>query len=232
MWLHYKLELREYLRYVDMLSSKRIAIVYANYAPYEELVEQYLKPELAKRGMEVHTEAFQPATQEFNDIAAKVRDFGPDLIIFDAFPNEFPGVVRAFRAFDLVQPGRFLGTMDFIDAPLFLSKEELEGIVFPAPRFVAKPNEPQIASWKARYKSKYGEESSYTAAYAYDLFMTLQSVLTKNPNAKGAELVKLLRNVNTTGVTGQIQFDEHGDLISDMFLLQYENGVPTEISSR
>ncbi len=229
-WLHYNFEHREYLRYIRHIDAKRVAIIYDNFAPYVELVETYLLPDIHKMGIEGKAFVSPQNNRDYRSIVLQVKKYKPDLIIYDGFPTQFVAVVSALRQFDLLQPGHFLGTMDFIDAPIFLDEAMRNGVIFPAPKYVAEQELESVKKWKEAFKKRFGHDPVYTDAYAYDIMNMVISARRRVSNLRSGEewMIAIRKLTPYEGITGTIQFDTEGNLETPMYLLQY-SGKETKI---
>ena len=223
-WLHYNFEREEYLKYIKHVGAKKVAIIYDNFAPYVELVEYYLLPDINKiSGVEGKAFVSPQNNKDYRTIALQVKEYKPDLVIYDGFPPQFPAVVSALRQFGLLKPGHFLGTMDFIDAPPFLDEKSREGIIFPAPRYVAETESQHAKQWKVAFEKRFGHGPAYTAGYAYDMMNIIIEARRKVADPRnGEQWCKEIRAITPyEGITGIIEFDEEGNLVTPMYLLQY-----------
>ncbi len=85
---------------------------------------------------DILVEPFDSSQKDFKDIAAKIKNFRPDLIIFSGFPANEVAIVRAFRPLGLISNGNTLSSFDLLDTAKTLSKEELEGIRITVPGYI------------------------------------------------------------------------------------------------
>jgi branched-chain amino acid transport system substrate-binding protein len=70
------------------------------------------------------------------------------------------------------------------------------------------------------YKKRFGIDIVYNAGYAYDATMVVVAAMQKADSWEPAKYLPELAKINYKGVTGNIAFDEHGDL-RDGFLTLY-----------
>ena len=113
----YKIEAPVYLKYAKQLQPKRVAIIYTFLPHAEEQFQKLVIPGLKEMGVEaVFPEAYDLGVKDFKDIANKVKEFKPDLIILNGFQNTLVGIVRALRPLGLITDGNTIGTYDMIDA--------------------------------------------------------------------------------------------------------------------
>jgi len=231
-WVSYKIEPPIYLNYAKSLEAKRVAIVYVQLPHTVEEFEQIVIPGLKEEGVnEILVEPFDLSKGDFKDIAVKIQGFDPDLIILNGFQNQLVGLVRALRPLDLIQEGNTIATYDMLDASTILGEDELEGIRFVAPIFVTRPDRPEVLQWRERFKERYGEEASYTDAFAYDMVQIIYDAAKRlDLPATSEEWIEALRETDLEGVTGTLEFDDRGDLMTPLEVGVFRDGEPVPLS--
>jgi branched-chain amino acid transport system substrate-binding protein len=216
-WVSYKIEPPVYLAYVQERRAQRVAIVYVQLPHTVEEFEQIVVPGLKSDGKDVFVEPFDFGKKEFRDIAVKVRDFKPDLIILNGFQAELVGLVRALRPFGLIAEGNTLATYDMLDAANVLGPDELEGIRVVAPIFVTRPNRAEVARWTQLFRDRYQRDPLYTHAFAYDMVQIIHDTAKRlQLPASSDQWIAALRATNIEGVTGPLKFDDDGDLVTPL----------------
>ena len=224
-WVSYKIEPPIYLNYAKDRGAKRIAITYVQLPHTIDEFEKILIPELKSQGIDVFVEPYDFGRTEFKDIASKIDNFKPDLIILNGFQGDLVGLVRSLRPLGLITDGNTIATYDFLDAAKILGPDEIEGIRIVAPLFETRPDEPHIAEWRNRFRKKYGRAPLYTHAFAYDMMSAIHSASQSlTLPASNDEWIKALRAVDVQGVTGPIRFDSDGDMVTPLEVGVYRQG--------
>ena len=224
-WLNFKIESPMYLKFVTSHKAKRVAIVYVKLPNTEEQFNKLVIPELKKQGIQVFVEDYAIGLNDFKNLAVKVQQFKPDVIILNGFQNNLVGIVRAFRPLGLITQNNTIGSFDMLDAAIVLGKDEIEGISVTAPFFVLYPENPKIAEWSKRFKEKYNQSPLYTDAFAYDMTSIIHDAAKRlTLPATSEQWIQTLRETNITGITGPLKFDEQGDLITPLEIGIYHNG--------
>ncbi|MBT3381163.1 MAG: ABC transporter substrate-binding protein [Lentisphaerae bacterium] len=222
----YKLEAPVYLNYVDRVKPKRVAIVYIQLPHSAEEFDTVVVPGLEERGIAVQQEIYDFGHKDFKDIAAKVKAFGPDLIILNGFQGHLVGLVRALRPLGLIGDGNVIGTYDMIDAAKVLAPDEVEGIRVVAPRFETRPTEGKAGPWRERFQAKYGKAPLYIHAYAYDMITVIHDAATRlTLPATKEQWINAISATDAEGITGPLKFDEDGDLMTPVEVGVYRNGA-------
>lgn len=225
-WVSYKIEPPIYLGYAKARDAKRVAIIYVQLPHTVEEFEKIVVPGLKAQGATaLLVEPFDFGKGDFKDVAVKVRDFAPDLIILNGFQAELVGMVRALRPFNLIQDGNVIATYDMIDAATILAPDELEGIRVVAARFVTRGDLLETVAWKTRFRARFGKDPLYTHAFAYDMMSIIHDAASRlSLPATSAQWIEALRATKLSGVTGPLSFDNDGDLQTPLEVGVYRGG--------
>lgn len=100
-----------------------------------------------------------------------------------------------------------------------LARDYVQGAVFPS-GFFEKSREPGVKAFVAAYEADFGSAPGMLAAVGYDTIRLLNEILQREDiqTRKGVRN-ELFRVQDYKGVTGDIQFDEQGELIKEPLLL-------------
>ncbi|MBW2216519.1 MAG: ABC transporter substrate-binding protein, partial [Deltaproteobacteria bacterium] len=100
-----------------------------------------------------------------------------------------------------------------------LARDYVQGAVFPS-GFFEKSREPGVRAFVTAYEADFGSAPGMLAAVGYDTIRLLNEILQREDiqTRKGVRN-ELFRVQDYKGVTGDIQFDEQGELIKEPLLL-------------
>jgi branched-chain amino acid transport system substrate-binding protein len=225
-WVSYKIEPKVYLDYAKKVNAKRVAIAYVQLPHTLEEFNKIVIPGLKAQGItQIDAEPFDFGKKDFKDIAAKFKQFAPDLIILNGFQGELVGLVKALRPLDLIKDGNTIGTYDMIDAAQILSSAELEGIRLVTPKFVTRGDQASVTKWKERFKLVNKRDALYTDAFAYDMVEVINdsSKRLKLP-ATSEQWITAIKSTDIQGITGPLKFDQDGDLITPLEVGLFRDG--------
>ena len=76
---------------------------------------------------------------------------------------------------------------------------------------VSRP-EMTLSQARAAYKKKFGTEVQIYAPYVYDAVMTMADAMVQAKSAEPAKYLPVLAKIQHKGVTGNIAFDDKGDI--------------------
>jgi len=222
-WLSYKYEHEQYLKYIEKKPPSKVAILYANLPHAAQEFNDIVIPKIKGLGIDdksIYTEAYDWTRKDYKDIAVKVKDFSPDIIVINGFKNTIIGLIQALRGYDLIKENNTIVTYDMLDAAEDLSSEMTEGVRVVAPTFSFETNNKTIANWKKGFVQKYGRSPKYTDAYAYDMAKILIEISKFPIDSLSYRILKF----KGTGITGPLVFDQDGDLVSNLQIGVYRNG--------
>jgi len=225
-WVSYYIEAPVYLGYIDQMKAKKIAIIYVQLPHTMEEFEQMVIPELKKKGItDIYVDSYDMTKNDFKDIASKVKKFNPDLIIMNGFMGNLVSMVRAFRPQNLIHNGNTIAVYDMLDAAKLLGPDELEGIRVVAPRFETRPDAPVVKEWREKFKTKYKKEPLFTDPFAYDMAMIINDAAKRlKLPATSKQWIEAIKATDIKGITGQLKFDDSGDLLSSSEVGVFKNG--------
>jgi branched-chain amino acid transport system substrate-binding protein len=225
-YVSYKIEPPVYLEYARKRHPQRVAIVYVQVPNTIEEFNQLVIPGLKKQGAKaIFMEPFQIGKKDFKDVALKVANFKPDLIILNGFQPDLVALVRAFRPLNLITDGNTIATYDMLEAATVLGPDEVEGIRVVAPLFLFGPDRENIKQWRERFTATYHKPPLYTHAFAYDMALIIHDAAKRlTLPATSDQWIQALRATDIPGVTGQLRFDSDGDLITALQVGVYRGG--------
>ena len=84
--------------------------------------------------------------------------------------------------------------------------------------------EPVVQDFVNAYKSKYGENPTAFSALGYDGANIMMNAIEKAGSTDSKAIIEALKNTEYKGVTGNIKFDENGDPIKGVSIIQIQNG--------
>src|SRR5262249_35650161 len=147
-WVNFKIEPSLLLNYADARKAKTVAIVYAQSPGAEEEYKRTFIPALKTMQIKYLLVAdYDPKSPDYKMIASKVKSFKPDLIVLNGSPENFVGLIRAFRPLDLIHDGNTICSYELLDTGNALSADELEGIRVICPMFVTHSDNAGIKGW-------------------------------------------------------------------------------------
>lgn len=180
------------------------------------------RTELERNGGKVVTEvAYPDGAEDVSSFVAKALAGAPPAVYLAAVDAEG----SASAVLSELERRRFRGTVMTTSA--FATTEALagaDGLLVSRGSFDPASEEPQVQAFVAAYRERYDAEPDLYAAYGYDSVMVLAQALA-DTGGERREVVNGLRGLSAyPGVTGYVQFDEHGDVSQYPRIYLVENG--------
>lgn len=194
---------------VKKMGAKRVAIVDDRTAYGQGLADEVAKAVIAAGGEVVAREYTSDKATDFSAILTSIRGRKPDVLFFGGMDPQAGPMVRQMQTLGL--KAKYLGadgvqTLQFIK----LAGRDAEGVSATSPGLPIEKM-PGGRAFKQKYNAKYGEIQVY-APYAYDAATAMVEAMKIADSAEPAKYLAAMPKVKFNGVTGNIAFDEKGDI--------------------
>ncbi|MDO5687161.1 MAG: branched-chain amino acid ABC transporter substrate-binding protein [Neisseria sp.] len=201
---------------VNKLGVKNFAVVQDKTAYGEGLANDFAKSAQAAGAKLIDTQYTTNSATEFGAIVTALKANNPDLVFYGGMDAQAAPLLREMRRQGL--EAKFMGA-DGVQTPEFLSlaKEAAEG-AYASTTGMPKEQMPGYATFSEAYKKAYQQEIVAYSPYAYDATNVVIAAMNKAQSGEPAKYLPELAATDHQGVTGQIQFQENGDI---------QNGVVT-----
>lgn len=209
------------------LELDQVAVLTVN-NPFARGISNLFQDEFERYDGEVLGEVVYPEeAADFGQYVDEVLALDPPAIYVADFAEpvrQILGVLEA-RGYS----GQILTTSAFASPDVIeAAGAPAEGVILTQTLFDPDGEEPQVQAFVQAYEEKYGEMPGLFAAHGYDAMMVTAEALVDS--RLPSDMWQALRSLDYAGVTGQIQFDERGDIgkfprvyqIQDGRLIDYE----------
>ncbi len=195
---------------VKDLKSKRIAVIDDRTAYGQGLADEVVKAIKAANGNLVVREYTNDKATDFAPLMTTCKAANVDIVFFAGLDAQAASMARQMK--NLGVKAGFLNIGDLPNEQFVkMAGDAAEG-VYAFSYGLPLQNMPRGAKFDKKMKDKYGQGVVQFGPFAYDATM---AAITAMVNAKSADPVKFLpelKKVNYDGITGEINFDEFGDL--------------------
>jgi len=195
---------------VNKLGAKTIAIIDDRSAYGQGLADEFEKAASAA-GATILAREFTDITKtDFTAILTSIKGKNPDLIFYGGMDAQAGpmmkqlknlGITSKYLAGDGIQSAEFLK----------LAADAAEGAYASSPG-VPLAQMPGGQAFEEKYKAKYNIEIQIYAPYAYDAANVMIAAMQKAGSTEPAKYLPELAKIQYQGVTGNIAFDEKGDI--------------------
>ena len=210
------------------LHAKSIGIIYRKDDFGTAVQEAYVQRliDLGINNDSICNEGYEPGLTDFRTIILKVKAKAPSVVLLVGHSKELGFMVR--QSYELGFKPQFLSTADFENPEVLrVAGEAANGVIYGSIVFDVNSPDPLIRTFRKRYQEffKTEEEPGLVVALSYDAFQVIYDAI-KRSEFGSIELIKnsLYKTKNFPGVTGNITFDENGDVTKSWGLKIVKNG--------
>ena len=152
-------------------------------------------------------------TPEMADaIMLKLKDLKPEVVYLAAYDFDVATLLEAMERAG-IGAARF-ATSAIKPEIVDVAGAAAERLAFPHASFDLDSGDEAVTRFVTTYRAKYNEEPGAFAAYGYDTVKVMAAALTRTKIASPGEVADQLREISYVGITGSIDFDNHGDVTS------------------
>jgi len=207
----------------NTLNLRAVAILSVNLDYGVGLTKVFEKVFKSFGGRILKTEYYNQGATDFRTQMNKLRSLNPEAIYLPGYYTEIGLILR--QAKEIALKTKFLSCVGF-DNPkvLEISGNATEGVIFARPYYDPESKNPNVKSFVERFTKRYGTAPGIYAAHAYDaLKITAKAVEQGGYSADGIK--KALYSIRDfPGITGKTSFDQNGDVIKPIQIMEVSNG--------
>jgi branched-chain amino acid transport system substrate-binding protein len=211
---------------VKKMAAKRVAIIDDRSAYGQGLADEVEKAVKASGGTVVAREYTNDRATDFTAILTSIKGKNPELVFFGGMDPQGAPMVKQMHGLGL--NAKFLGgdgaqTTEFLK----LAGKDSEGVTASSPGLPLDVM-PGGKSFRDKFTAKYGAIQTY-APYAYDAVYALVEAMRIADSVEPSKYMAAIPKVRFTGVTGEIGFDEKGDVLGGAITLYRVKGGKWEV---
>lgn len=212
---------------VQKLGAKNIAVIDDRTAYGQGVADEFQKAAKAAGATIVGREFTTDKATDFTAILTTIKGKKPDAIFFGGMDAVAGPMIKQMKALGL--NAKFMGGDGICTGELFkLSGETIaESQVFCAEAGgVEGPQEKVLSDFKAKNKKRFNADVQLYAPYVYDAVNVMAAAMVKANSSDPAKYLPVLaKTTDYKGVTGNIGFDEKGDVKNGaLTLYSYKGG--------
>ncbi len=212
----------------DRLQAQRIALIYRQ-DDWGVVVNEHFARSVQELDADlVLREAVVPATRDFRPLVTRLGELQPDALYLALFYADAAVLAQQMDQAGLDIPV-VTNTSLYNPQLIELAGEAVDGYYVPS-NFAPQDPAPVVTTFVTGYEERFGSAPDQFAALAYDaigsLVTALESVSRDGSVPSRADVRDALAAMDRyTGVTGELEFDEHGNALrTDMTWLRIEDG--------
>ncbi|MFZ5541719.1 MAG: branched-chain amino acid ABC transporter substrate-binding protein [Pseudomonadota bacterium] len=192
------------------MKAKTIAIIDDRTA-YGQGLADVVEKVAKEKGLKVVAREFATdKTTDFNAILTKIRAAKPDVVMYGGMDATAGPLAKQMK--QLGVKAKLLAG-DGVCSPEFIKLAgDAADILTCSMAGEAVEKLARGEEFKAKYKAKFNTDVQIYSPYSYDAVYVIADAIKRAGKVDKAAIVAAMPATNYTGVTGQIQFDEKGDI--------------------
>lgn len=215
---------------IDAMFNKRkinkIAALGDNGYESKLAFSSFLKEAKIKGNPDLVQFLYDNSSRNFDKILNQIDNAGVDGVILFGQSAASIKIIQQMRQKRMNQP--VYGTLSLLGQNGFGAEklQNYEGVTL-----VTSVNwqETNALSFQNEFQEKYGKMPGATAAYAFDGMNIIIEAI-NNAGFDREKLQKSMSNINYQGITGSIQFDNKGNRVGKISLVEIKNGISVTVS--
>ncbi len=208
----------------ESLKLTKVAIIDDRTAYGQGLADAFAESLKAYGVQVVGREFTNDKATDFMAILTKIKGQQPDAIFYGGMDAQAAPMLRQMR--QLGYAGKFLGGDGVCTGEMLkLGGAALKEDTYCSQAGIPMEKMPKGADFKARYKKRFDTDVQLYAPYSYDAAMAMIEAMKVAGSTAPAKYLPALKSISYEGVTGQIAFDQYGDIKSGgTTLFQFKDG--------
>lgn len=210
---------------VERTGAKRVAMIYGNDDALTKGGFEVMERKAKELGLEITTiETYQLGQNDYNAQLTNIKNTNPDLVLASALYNEGSVIIDQARKMGITVP--FVGGNGFNSPQVIeIAGEAANGLIVGTPYF-GESTDPKIIEFNEKYEAEFGKKPDQFAAQAYDGLYIYADALKRAGNGDDRDAFRdaLAATQNLNGLLGNFSFDEVGDVVMDVTVLEIKDG--------
>ena len=211
---------------IQKMNLKRIAIVYDNVlfddkTSYAKSLAESTRRLAVEKGLRiVYEDGLTPGLQDYRDVLNKVKAQNPDVVFYAGYYQEAALLLREKKEMGwnvVFISGDGANNPNLVP---MAGKKAAEGFYFISPPLPTELTTKEAIAFIAAFKRKYGSPpQSIDSILAGDAFRVIINAIREIKSTDPDVLADYLHNrfVDTSGLTGNINFNPKGDRLNDLY---------------
>lgn len=198
---------------VDTLKGKSIAVIDDRTAYGQGVADEFEKAVKAKGGKIVGREFTTDKSTDFAPILTTLKGKKPDVVFFGGMDAVAGPMIRQMKSLGI--SAKFMGGDGICSSELakLAGDAMVDGqVVCAEAGGVDGDGKKDMEAFNAKFKAKFGAEVQVYAPYVYDATNVMVKAMVDAKSADPAKYLPVLAKIQYKGVTGNISFDNKGDI--------------------
>jgi branched-chain amino acid transport system substrate-binding protein len=178
-------------------------------------------------GAVIYEKSYPPDTSDFKEFVTEIGEDKPDAIYLPGYYNEIAGILKEISTQKVTAK---IMSVEGVAQPMILeiAPDVTEGLVYPQPPYDPDSQIPAIQHFVQLYKSHYPTKPDIDVAFAYDAMHIAAKAIETSQNYP-QDLKSRMQDTGYKGLTGDIAFDQNGDVNIEPRMFQIKEGKFTPL---
>ena len=207
----------------DRRNLSSVAVVYDDDYDSMQALSNFLKKADLENKPEPVQFHYENSPADLNTLSDKIADSGADCLILFCNPLISNKIFLTVRRKDKTLA--FFGPQLILNEDILAESELREynnEIMVPSLEYQVS----KYSEFRRRYLETYGIAPGMVAAYAFDGMNALIRAISNSGSREREKIQKALSEINFEGVTGPVKFDEKGNRLSRLSMMNVIDGFP------
>jgi len=210
------------------LHASRVGIIYRGDEFGLAVKDEYIQrlKSLGFNESSIIAESYEPGTSDFRTVISKIKKINPQVVLIVGHSKELGFIVK--QAYEMDFKPQFLSTADFENPEVLkIAGKAADGVIYGSIVFNTQSSNPIVKSFRERYQKFFNtaEEPGIVTALSYDAFKVIYHAIMQASDSRSDNIKQVLYKIKEfPGVTGNITFDESGDVTKTWGLKVVKNG--------
>lgn len=217
---------------VETLKAKKVAVIDDRTAYGQGVADEFEKGAKAAGAEVVGREFTNDKATDFNAILTTIKAKKPDVIFFGGMDAVAGPMIRQMKQLGI--KAKYMGGDGICSSelPKLAGDALADDMVFCAEAGGVEGEEKAaMEKFRTDFKAKFGVDVQVYAPYVYDSVKVMVEAMKTANSADPAKYLPALKAVQYKGVTGNIAFDEKGDIKNGaLTLMTYKGGARTTLA--
>jgi branched-chain amino acid transport system substrate-binding protein len=218
---------------VQINKAKKVAVIDDRTAYGQGVAEEFIKGVKSKGGAEIVAQQYtNDKATDFNAILTAIKAKNPDTVFFGGMDAVAGPMLRQMKALGI--NAKFMGGDGICSEGLIkLAGDAMADnqVVCAEAGGVEESQKKGMEDFRAAFKKKFNTDVQIYAPYVYDSVMVMVEAMKKANSAEPAKYLPELAKINYKGVTGNIVFDNKGDIKDGtLTLYTYKGGKREQLA--
>jgi len=202
---------------------QKFAVFYVN-NDFGIALKDYFKKTIEEKGGKILVmESFEQGQTDFKTQITKIKYSKPDAVYLLSYPQQTPNIVNQMKSLNVIS--NIMGVAAMEDPTLIeIAGKNAEGILYT----IAKPlsdDDPLRKKFMENYEKKFGEKPGLISDTGYDAVYILNKAIKNIKEINGKAIQQALSEIKEyNGASGQMSFDDNGDVIKPLGIKTVEGG--------